>query len=237
MADTNGFSSALSHREKTTEVFCAIATAWFIEATQEKAPSIGEICDFLEENKIRHNINRTRLRTKLNNDRRVSAPKGKPVQVQPALSREISAEFSMFLAPTLPIPKYRLLSPDALGERPGILSRLNDQMNVSYEVGHYDCAAVMMRRVMECLLIKAFNKSGARAEIVDGKHYLGLDRIIIQSSQTSAFHLSRGSERTMAAIKKVGDKGAHSTSYSVVESDIELVASDFRALITELASI
>jgi len=94
-----------------------------------------------------------------------------------------------------------------------------------------------MRRLMECMLIVAFNKKGARAEITKDGAYISLEQIIAKASATSSFHLPRGSQRQMQAVKELGDKGAHSTSYSVMKQDIDHIQIDFRSLISAINGV
>ncbi|MBQ4808703.1 hypothetical protein J4717_14595 [Phaeobacter sp. HS012] len=237
MVDLEGFAAFLVEEKEFGEIEIAISVAWFLKESSGAPPKLGDICNFIESKEIRHNINRSRLQKKLSSDRRVSSPKGQPIKVSPAYAHTLKGELSRFLSPTKPEISYRLLESSALPSPTTLLLSLNEQMNGTYEQGFFDCSAVLMRRLMECLLIRAFNKSGARAEIVRDNQYIGLEEIISQTKKTKAFHLSRGAEKTMLAVKKVGDKAAHSTSYSVVESDITTLATDFRALIADLAAV
>ena len=236
MADSEGFVYSLAHTDGKNELDIFIAVAWFLNETTGEAVEFGQACDFMESNGIRHNINRTRLRGKLPKDKRISAPKGKTISVFAATKKALKEEYGEFLSSAPPQPKFSLLGDVIFQEESRTLQSLNVQLNLAFEHEMFDCTAVIMRRIMESLLIKAFSKNKAREEISDGKNLRGLEDIIIQTTKTDAFHLARGSEKTMRAVKSIGDKGAHSPNYSITRSDIANLATDFRALIADLVA-
>jgi hypothetical protein len=52
--------------------------------------------------------------------------------------------------------------------RRGYLIRVGRQMNGAYDAGWYDACAVMMRRLLETVIIEAFEKKGLDSKIKDG---------------------------------------------------------------------
>ncbi|ATG49373.1 hypothetical protein CEW89_18395 [Celeribacter ethanolicus] len=236
MADIDGFSDAISHSNGKTELDLLIAVVWFLTETSGEPTEFDSACDFLEANGIRHNINRSRLKGRLTKDKRISAPKGKPISIAAPTRKELQEEYGKYIPATPPKPKFGFLGEEILEAQSETLKSLNVQLNLAFEHEMFDCTAVMMRRIMESLLIKAFSKNKARDEISDGKNLRGLEDIIIQTTKTDAFHLARGSEKTMRAVKSIGDKGAHSPNYSITRSDIANLATDFRALIADLVA-
>jgi hypothetical protein len=236
MTDTKAFVYSLAHNDGKNELDLFIAVAWFLYETTGEPVEFGQACEFMESKGIRHNINRSRLRGKLPKDKRISAPRGKAISISAPTQKALKEEYGKYLSSPPPKPKFGFLSEEILEAQSETLKSLNVQLNLAFEHEMFDCTAVMMRRIMESLLIKAFSKNKARDEISDGKNLRGLEDIIIQTTKTDAFHLARGSEKTMRAVKSIGDKGAHSPNYSITRSDIANLATDFRALIADLVA-
>lgn len=238
MSRTADFVLYLQESDYKTEVELASVVAWYlIEASNKSFVDVSEIVEFLSEWSLRPNINKSRLKNNLKKFKDISCKSSGEVRVPVAISKVFKEQFGEFLEEPKFEPDYSLLSADVLEGHSSLLESLNEQLNANYELEYYDCVAVLMRRIMECLLIRAFNKSGCRKEIHDGKTYSGLESIISRVSKTNGFHLSRGSDRIMLSIKKIGDKGAHSTSYSISKQDVLELSLDFRSLITELANL
>lgn len=113
----------------------------------------------------------------------------------------------------------------------GALRFLFAQINGCYELGYYDAAAVLMRRLLESLIIKAFLVANREVEVKRGKVFLPLEDLIVLAA--SIVH-NRNARRTMDAVKKTGDLAAHHISYQTMAVDIERTAADLRPLVHEL---
>ena len=237
MTDEAGFIARLKDDHEKTELDIAVAVAWFLSEARGTSQSFSEIVSFIEAAGLRHNVNKTRLRTRLGNCRDVSAPSGKPVSVQPKKAKELRDDSKDFLESPKPKIIEHVLPASLVSSPSALIHRLVYQINTTYQFECYDATATLMRRLMECMIIVAFNKKGARSEILKDGSYLPLDQIIARAGTTTAFHLPRGSQRQMIAIKELGDKGAHSTSYSILKQDIDHILIDFRALISAIGAV
>ena len=109
------------------------------------------------------------------------------------------------------------------------------QINSSYENKLYDCTAVMMRRLLEGLLVLAYQKLGIESEITEksGWHFT-LDKIIKNATQNSTIALSANSKRDMALFKDIGNYSAHKIWYNSTKQDIEPHILKYRVIIEEL---
>jgi hypothetical protein len=120
----------------------------------------------------------------------------------------------------------------------GYIVRVCLQLNGSYSCGFYDCAAVMLRRLVETLIIEAFEKLGRAAEIrdVDGNYRMlsGLTQAVLDPS---GLQLTRDSRRALHDIKSLGDRSAHSRKYNAVKGDLEKVELGVRVLVEDLLHI
>lgn len=109
------------------------------------------------------------------------------------------------------------------------------QINASYENNLYDCTAVMMRRLLEGLLILAYQKFGIESEITEknGWHF-SLDRIIKNAIQNSVLSLTASTKRDMPLFKDIGNFSAHKIWYNSTKQDLEPHILKYRVIIEEL---
>ena len=109
------------------------------------------------------------------------------------------------------------------------------QINASYENKLYDCTAVMMRRLLEGLLVLAYQNHGIESEITEksGWHST-LDKMIKKAIQSSILALSANTKRDMALFKDIGNFSAHKIWYNSTKQDIEPHILKYRVIIEEL---
>lgn len=128
------------------------------------------------------------------------------------------------------------LVPDAmiLGTRP-YLEKLAREINGSYQYGFFDGCAALCRRMVESLLIECFDVAGHDSAIKtsDG-NYRMLAAIITEAKSGQYIKLSRNAPDALDKVKEVGDRAAHDRYYITQPQDIDAIATQFRALITEL---
>lgn len=109
------------------------------------------------------------------------------------------------------------------------------QINASYENNLYDCTAVMMRRLLEGLLVLAYQNHGIESDITEksGWHFT-LDKIIKNATQNSTLALSANTKRDMSLFKDIGNFSAHKIWYNSTKQDIEPHILKYRVIIEEL---
>lgn len=117
----------------------------------------------------------------------------------------------------------------------GYIERVVNQINGCYEKGWYDACAVMIRRVIETLIIEAFEHQGIASKIqnANGDFYYLRDLIDIALKEPS-WNLSRNCKQAMPRLKDVGDKSAHSRRYNAQRGDIDPLVADIRLVVQEL---
>lgn len=120
------------------------------------------------------------------------------------------------------------------GTRQNIES-IADQINKSFYFGIYDGAAILMRRLVETLLILAFQVINQEDRIrgPDG-NYLQLSQIINEAVQNKALDLSRNAKTYLGLFKEKGDLSAHNPFHVALRKDLELLQLKFRHLVQEL---
>jgi len=121
-----------------------------------------------------------------------------------------------------------------LGTR-GYLERVVNQINGCYEDGWFDACAVMTRRLVETLIIEAFEHYGFSNKIqsVSGD-FLQLGGLIDKTLSESAWNLSRNTKGALPKLKTIGDWSAHSRRYNAHRHDIDKAIDNLRIVAQEL---
>lgn len=93
----------------------------------------------------------------------------------------------------------------------------------------------MIRRLVETLIIEAFETHGIDAKIKNsaGDFIYLRDLISITLAETS-WNLTRNAKRALPKLKDIGDKSAHSRRYIAHRRDIDKVIDDLRVVVQEL---
>lgn len=115
------------------------------------------------------------------------------------------------------------------------ISLIANQINGSYSKGWYDACAVMIRRLIETLLIEAFEKHGAASEIrTAAGDYVFLRDLIGATLGTAAWSPSRNLKSALPRLKDIGDKSAHNRYFVAKRGDIQPLINDIRTVVQEL---
>ena len=118
------------------------------------------------------------------------------------------------------------------------IERIVHQVNGCYDAGWYDACAVMIRRLIETLLIEAFERARISEKIKSPSgDFLPLADIISAAVTEASFNLGRGVRRALPRIEELGDKSAHSRRFNAHQRDLERVASEVRDTVQELLYI
>lgn len=117
----------------------------------------------------------------------------------------------------------------------GYIEKVAYQINGSYACGWYDACAVMLRRLLETLIIEAFecHKIENKIKNTNGD-YLYLGDLITKTLNESSWNLGRNTRIAMPRLKNIGDQSAHSRRYVAHREDIEKVIPDIRSVLQEL---
>lgn len=117
----------------------------------------------------------------------------------------------------------------------GYIEKVANQANGSYENGWYDACAVMVRRLLETLLIEAFEHHKIADHIQNGTgDFFHLRDMIAAALKEPAWNLSRNCKSAMPRLKDVGDKSAHSRRFIGQRGDIDALLPDIRVVVQEL---
>lgn len=115
------------------------------------------------------------------------------------------------------------------------IEKVVNQINGAYENGWYDACAVMIRRLVETLIIEAYEHYGISSNIKNRNgDFFYLRDLINATLSESAWNLGRNTKRALPKLKDIGDRSAHSRRYLAYRSDIEKVIDDLRVVAQEL---
>ena len=114
-----------------------------------------------------------------------------------------------------------------------------NQINGAYENGLYDACAVMIRRLVETLIIEAFEQHGIASSIKDPRtgDYFYLKDLITRTLLETKWTLGRNAKAALPNLKDIGDLSAHSRRYYAHRKDIDDIKRDLRVVTQELLSI
>jgi len=109
------------------------------------------------------------------------------------------------------------------------LIRVGRQINGAYAAGWYDACAVMMRRLLETVIIEAFEKKGLDESIKDGNgDFLMLTALVSKALSETAWNLPKHVKKALPNLKDAGHKSAHNRWFVAEKSDIDKIEPAFR---------
>ena len=238
-ADYREFVASLAE-EGLTNLQKAIALIWYKDHYSDNGELSGdEIADRLEQTGLTGQVNRTRLRGRLQKSPEVVRGQGRDAFRIPLSGRaQLDEKYLPLLERPRPTVSDRLLPRELVdGTRP-YLEKMAFQANGCYDYGFYDACAVMCRRMVESLLIEAFHSAGHIGAITDGNgHLYGLEDIIGMANSGQYIKLPRGTGRTLDSIKSIGDTAAHDRYHIATKHDIHEFRAEFRKTISQLLAI
>ena len=117
----------------------------------------------------------------------------------------------------------------------GYIERVAHQVNGCYDEGWYDACAVMVRRLLETLIIEAFEYHKIADKIKDGKgDFFFLSDLIKCTLSEPTWNLTRNTKNALPKLKDIGDKSAHSRRYHAVRNDLDKLLKEIRVVVQEL---
>lgn len=131
--------------------------------------------------------------------------------------------------------------PDAvwIGTR-GYIESVCKQLNGCFRSGYYDAASVMLRRLIETLIIEAYEYLKRESEIKDGDNYFMLKHLVERANGKpphSGLNLGRDAKRNLEDVKALGDKSAHTRRFLATAPDLVNIQGGVRTAVQELIQI
>lgn len=104
----------------------------------------------------------------------------------------------------------------------GYLVSIGSQMNECYSASLFDASAVMMRRLLESVLIEAFEAKQLVAKIKDpGGDFLQLTGIINKALAEPSWNLPRKVKEGLGKLRDSGHRSAHNRYYLATKDDLD----------------
>jgi hypothetical protein len=117
----------------------------------------------------------------------------------------------------------------------GYIEKVTNQINGTYEHGLFDACAVMIRRLVETLIIEAFERNGIATRIQSPNgDFLPLKDLVSLTLGEQSWNLTRNTKNGLPKLKSVGDLSAHSRRYVAHRRDIQRIMGDLRVVVQEL---
>lgn len=137
--------------------------------------------------------------------------------------------------PTEEIESFDTIIPSSLySDTRGYIERLAKQINSSYENNIFDGCAVLMRRLIEVLLILAYNNLEIDDEIRENGRFDGMKTLINKSIKNNTLDLSKDSKDCIDRFRELGNFSAHKIHYNCRRTYIQETIPEYRVLVEEL---
>ena len=151
-------------------------------------------------------------------------------KVESDLAAELEApEATASLSPSVPF-----LPNDLIADRYGVLQKILWEAIRCYDAACYNACAAMMRRLVENLVIEAFERHAIAERIKQNGEYFEFGSLIGKASAEPMLRLTRNTKRILSDLKFFGDLGAHNRMALVRKDDLDRLHKALRAGIEEL---
>lgn len=126
------------------------------------------------------------------------------------------------------------LPEDLVEDRQFVLKRVLWEVNRGYDAACYNSCAAMIRRLVENLIIEAFDHHGLTSVIQKNGEYMDFGDLIGKAMAEPRLRLTRNTKKILPDLKFFGDLGAHNRMALVRKPDIDRLHNALRAAIEEL---
>lgn len=219
----------------------ALAVLWYFDCDQsDVAKTAGQLTKVLDNHHV-GTPNQTQLaeairKTRLANESRAG------FSLKPGSRKLIRGWFPNLdgIQPT--IDHSRGYLPDAIWRNTrGYIEEICRELNGAFHHGYYNAAAVMLRRLLETLVIEAYERLGREGEIKDGGgNYLMLSDLAERACGEGGhkgINLGRDSKKALKEARNLGNWSAHARRFLAQAGDLTKVETGARLVVQELIQI
>lgn len=217
----------------------ALSILWYHD---EKQPDIvmsaGQLAKVLRESGL-GNPNSTLLRNSIDASGKVLSVSG-GFRLKMLTRGEFRERLKPILGEAKPAVDQELgyLPQDVWKGTRGYIEKVCVQLNGCVQFEFYDAASVMLRRLVETLIIEAYEHLGREDEIEDGGgNYYMLRELASRVVGSKPLGLGRNAKDALGKIKEMGDLSAHSRRYNALRSDLDKVQGGVRVVVDELINL
>lgn len=115
------------------------------------------------------------------------------------------------------------------------------QLNGCFVHAYYDAAFVMLRRLMETLIIEAYDHLNRRAEIDESSGNPHMFGKLVERAKGENNHkglsIGRNTKNALEEVKKLGDRAAHDRRFNACAADLTKIQVDVRAGVQDLIQV
>lgn len=236
--DLRPFAAAIA-AEATTEIDKALACLWFEDSVTAGCEcSVTGLISTMQSAALIGQINKSRLESKLAKSPFTvrGCAKG-TFRIAASRKADLDKRFSHLTKRKHIVRGDALLPKEQMSNTRRYLEALATQANGCFECGFYDACAVLCRRIIESLLIEAFDKAGHRLSIEHHGVILGFDDIIKVAKTGKHIRLPRGADRVIDKIKEIGDTAAHDRYHITTRQDVEEFRAAFSKTVSQLMAL
>ncbi|ABC82091.1 DUF4145 domain-containing protein [Anaeromyxobacter dehalogenans] len=139
-------------------------------------------------------------------------------------------------ATTAPASTVPFLPDDLLDARQGVFQKVLWEANRCYDNACYNACATMLRRLVEALIVEAYERHGIGTRIQNGNgDYLDFSALIGKATSEPVLRLTRNTKRVLPNVKFCGDLGAHNRMALVRKADLDRLHDGVRGAVEELS--
>ena len=182
--------------------------------------------------------NVTRLHADLSRDGRTTKADGNAFRIRIDARDALDNEFAEFILTKTVIATDSVIPAELFKGTRGYIENVVYQINASFDCSLFDCTAVMCRRLLETLIIEAYEAAGREDALkMNSDNYMMFSGLLKVIENDSALSLSRNGLAGLKAFKKLGDLSAHNRRFTAREDDINRIRDGIRIVSEELLHI
>ena len=149
---------------------------------------------------------------------------------------ELDAQFNT--QKCLPLPSDDLFPKEILDGTRRYVIDMGNQAILCFDLGLYDACAVMIRKLLETLIIEAFERYKVADKIKNkDDNFPYLSDLISFLLNEKTWNISRNAKTGFMSIKNSGDLSAHNRRYCAKKQDILDIKQPIRICIEELVKL
>ena len=120
----------------------------------------------------------------------------------------------------------------------GYIERVCAQVNKFHAAEIWDGAAVLVRRLVETLIIEAYEHQGREDEIRGSDHnFVMLRDLVARATAESGLGPGRDTKKGLVELKELGDRAAHNRRCNACRADLHRIRAALRVVVDELINL
>lgn len=142
---------------------------------------------------------------------------------------------SLMNTPQIIIPSNSYFPLELLDNTRGYLISIAQQAASCYDQGLYDACSVMTRKLLEVLIIEAFERHNISEKLKNSVgNFFYLSDLIEKFIAETKWNIGRNAKNSLPGLKKMGDLSAHNRRYIARKNDLDKLKDDLRIVLEEL---